>query len=222
MNNTNQITQPKAILFDWDNTIADSWDVIHNSLQKTFTDMGVTPWTMEETKDRVHKSLRDSFPIIFGEKAEIAGEKYLQYFRSTHLQNLKMLKDADKVLEKLNKTDIYLAIVSNKTGVSLRKEVRGLGFDEYFSKVIGAKDAANDKPSIDPVKMALEGKDIEVGQHVWFVGDSVSDLECAKNGNMKAVFFGEDDLSKDKYNDLQPDLHFKNHQDLLYAIKHFC
>lgn len=217
----NNINKPQAILFDWDNTLADSWDTIHNALRQTFIDMGETPWTMEETKDRVHKSLRDSFPIIFGDRATIAGEKYLQYFRSTHMQHLKMLQNTDKVLEKLSHTDIYLGVVSNKTGVSLRKEVKGLGFDKYFTKVIGAKDAKEDKPSIEPVKMALEGSNIELGKHIWFIGDSVSDLECARNGNMTAMFYGDDDLSKEKYKNLQPDLHFKNHQELLTAIENF-
>ncbi|HLJ20402.1 MAG TPA: HAD hydrolase-like protein, partial [Stellaceae bacterium] len=60
--------RPRAILFDWDNTLVDSWPVIHEALVVTFEGMGHVPWTLEETKQRVRHSLRDAFPRLFGDR----------------------------------------------------------------------------------------------------------------------------------------------------------
>lgn len=217
-----QIEKPKAILFDWDNTLADTWPTIHSALEKTFVEMGHTPWTMEETKERVHRSLRDSFPDIFGDKWQQAGDLYLQNFKKIHLAELVALENAEDVLKALMDTDIYVALVSNKTGENLRAEVSHIGWDKYFSKVIGAKDAEEDKPSIKPVLMALEGSGIEPGEHVWFVGDSITDMECAYNSKCTPIFYGDQDLTSPRYANHQPVKHFTHHRDLAGIIKGFA
>lgn len=215
------IKKPKAILFDWDNTLADTWPVIHASLTKTFEEMGKTPWTLEETKRRVHRSLRDSFPEVFGDQWEKAGEIYLSHFKSIHLERLEALHGAEEVLKHLSGLDVYLAVVSNKTGENLRAEVGHMGWEGYFEKIIGAKDAHADKPDPAPVKMALEGSGIHPGREVWFVGDSATDLECATNTGCVPVFYGDQDLTEERFKDHQPEHHFENHAALLDAIKRF-
>ena len=53
------LTLPKAVIFDWDNTLVDSWPVIHHALNETLEAYGKPLWTLEETKDRVRHSMRD-------------------------------------------------------------------------------------------------------------------------------------------------------------------
>ena len=60
--------RPAALLFDWDNTLADTWPAIHHALAVTFRAMDREPWTLEETRARVRASARDSFPALFGSR----------------------------------------------------------------------------------------------------------------------------------------------------------
>jgi phosphoglycolate phosphatase len=211
--------KPKAILFDWDNTLADTWPTIYQAMCETFEAMGHEPWSFEETKERVHRSMRDSFPEIFGDRWQQASEIYFKSFRRVHLEKLTPLEDAEEVLIALKNTDIYTALVSNKTGEALRLEVDHIGWNGYFSKVVGAKDAEEDKPSPKPVRMALEGSGIEPSQDVWFVGDSVTDMECAYNSNCVPIFYGDQDLGAERFKAFQPKRHFKNHGEFLKEIK---
>ena len=55
--------RPVALLFDWDNTLADTWPAIHHALAVTFRAMDREPWTFEETRARVRASARDSFRV---------------------------------------------------------------------------------------------------------------------------------------------------------------
>ena len=65
--------RPRAIIFDWDNTLVDSWHGIRQALNATLVKFGLEPWTMDQVHARVRKSLRDSFPGLFGERWEEAG-----------------------------------------------------------------------------------------------------------------------------------------------------
>ena len=71
-----RLKKPKAIVFDWDNTLVDTWPLIQHSIDTTMTSMGREPWGLERVRDNVHKSMRESFPEIFGSDWEKAGEIY--------------------------------------------------------------------------------------------------------------------------------------------------
>ncbi len=185
------LPKPDAILFDWDNTLIDSWPVIHASLNATLSNWNLPLWSLDEVKQRVRYSMRDSFPAIFGEAWQQAGDFYLQQYRSRHLEVLHALELAEDVLQELQKHGIFVGIVSNKTGDTLRKEVAHLGWQPYFQAMVGAGDALADKPSAAPVHMALKDSGLSPDRHrIWLVGDAPTDVECARNSGCLPVFFG--------------------------------
>jgi len=184
------LTRPTAIIFDWDNTLVNTWPVIHAALNATMEAMGKPLWTFDMTKQRVRKSMRDSFPEIFGDDWQKAGEIYQQQYRANHLDTLEPLPGAEELLKAISEAGNYCVVVSNKKGPNLRKEVTHLGWDPYFSKVIGSDDAAKDKPYCEPVHMAFEGSPHKMDAQVWFIGDSDIDLECARNVGCSAILYG--------------------------------
>lgn len=183
--------KPTAVLFDWDNTLVDSWPAIHAAVNRTLVAMGHQPWSLEEAKRRIQRSLRDSFPQLFGERWGEARDIYYRSFAEVHLDTLKPKDGALELLDELRNRDIYLAVVSNKTGKYLRLEAERLGWNGYFKALVGATDAARDKPAIEPVDMALTGSGIERNTKVWFVGDGAVDLECARNAGLSGFLVGE-------------------------------
>ena len=191
-----ELDYPKAILLDWDNTLADSWGIIHKCLNNAFVELGHEPWTMEDVRNNkanIHHSLRTSFPRLFGDKWELARDVYYNSFIACHLEEIKLLPGAEKTIRKLAEhDDIHIAIVSNKTGKYLRKEVEHLGLSDCFDEVIGATDAEKDKPDKEPLIKALEKTDItqeNFGSHVWMVGDSKTDIEAAFNTGCVPVLY---------------------------------
>lgn len=182
--------RPRAILFDWDNTLVDSWGTIHEALNYLMRAMDRPEWTLADTKERVRLSLREAFPQHFGERWEVARDIYLERFRAIHLDRLTALPGREAMLRSLAQEGIYLGIVSNKTGALLRREVERLGWSGFFGSVVGAGDAPADKPACDPVHLALQPSGIQAGEEVWFVGDTAVDMECARNSGCVAVLLG--------------------------------
>jgi len=187
----NNLKKPKAIIFDWDNTLVDTWPLIQYAIDKTMVDMGREPWGLERVRDNVHKSMRESFPEIFGNDWEKAGEIYKNTYRSIHLNKMRLLPNSLELIKKISQQGILQFVVSNKIGATLRKEAQQLEVDRDFFALIGSNDANADKPSREPVELALLGSDIDVkNDEVWFVGDTIADVDCAYNSSCTPIVYG--------------------------------
>ena len=188
---------PRAIIFDWDNTLVDTWATIHEALNFLMRAMDRPEWTLVETREKVRLSLREAFPLHFGERWEEARDIYLERFRAIHLDRLNALPGREIMLRNLAGQGVYLAVVSNKTGDLLRREVARLGWSDLFGSVVGAGDASADKPACEPVHRALAPSGLPAGDEVWFVGDTAVDMECAENTGCVPVFLGDCDAPDD-------------------------
>jgi len=201
---------PKAVIFDWDDTLVDGWPAIHEATNDTLTTFGLEPWTYEQTRANVRRSMRDSFPELFGDRWEDAAAHFYSVIRRTHLDFLTPLQGAPELLRKLTDEGLYLGVVSNKNGDLLRDEVDHLGWSGCFSHIVGATDADRDKPDPAPLLMALQDFKGDPGPDIWFIGDAVSDMECAKRGRVAAVLIGEKEPDSDEFSTFRPDLAVKN------------
>lgn len=212
------LKRPRAIIFDWDNTLVDSWGTIHDALNFLMEAMAQPLWTIEQTRERVRLSLRESFPRIFGERWEEAQKIYLDRFRAIHLERLAPLPGRADMLRELAGAGHYLAVVSNKTGAVLRNEADHLGWSPLFGAIVGAGDAHTDKPHCAPVDLALRPSGIAPGADVWFVGDTAVDMECALAAGCIPVLLGEPEAN-DQFDRFPPCLTVADAAGLFRALR---
>jgi len=210
---------PKAIIFDWDNTLVDTFPTIHAALNIVQAAMGVEKWTLEEAHIKVRQSVRDVFPVMFGDRWEEAREIFYRAFEEVHLRELRTLPGAVDLFDHLQDADIALAVVSNKTARYLRREADHLGWTRYFHRVIGATDAPRDKPAPDPVHLCLEGTGISAGTDVWFVGDTDIDLECAHHAGCHPILVRANPPQPGEFAAFPPVLHVHNLIELKALVK---
>ena len=198
---------PRAILFDWDNTLVDTWAAIHHALTATLKAMGHRPWSFEETRSRVRASARDSFPALFGDRAEEAMAVFYGTFEADHLAKLHPRPGAGDMLARLADAGLLMGVVSNKQGYLLRREAEHLGWTAWFHRLVGANDAQRDKPAVDAVDLALEGSGLARGPAVWFVGDTDIDMLCAVRAGCLAVLLRPEPPGSDEFGESAPHLH---------------
>ena len=82
------LPRPAAIVWDWDNTLVDGWAAIAAGLNAAFAAFGLPRWTVEEVRARVRRSLRESFPEMFGAEWERARDIFYAEVRARHLRVL--------------------------------------------------------------------------------------------------------------------------------------
>ncbi len=182
------LLSPRAIVFDWDNTLVDTWPNIIHTMNVTLLAMGHVPWSVEEARRRIARSLRDSFPELFGDRWQKAREIFYAELERSHLAMLTPLPGVAEVLDAFHGQGLPMAVVSNKTGGYLRKEIEHLGWGDHFRSVFGAGDLSHDKPAPDAVLAFLGRVDLAPGPDIWFVGDSPVDVETAHAAGCASVF----------------------------------
>lgn len=206
MNDTIELTRPRAVIFDWDNTLVDSWLGIQDALNTTFRAYDLPEWSLAETKAKVRHSMRDSFPGLFGDQWEKAGELFYGRYAEIHAEAVQPAAGAETLLTYLNESGIYAGVVSNKKGDFLRAEAENLGWTRHFGKIVGAFDAERDKPDPAPVLMALEPAGHAPGADVWFIGDADIDILCGWNTGCRTVLVRPEPPENGEFGDHPPDL----------------
>ena len=213
------VALPKAILLDWDNTLVENWESVHDAMITTLRAMGHVPWSLEETRRRALRSLRDSFPDLFGEEWEAAREIFYARFTASHLEGLRALPGAEELLAGLSGCGIFLAVVSNKTGDYLRSEAAHLGWTRFFGAVVGATDAEEDKPAVAPVDLALAGSGVARGPNVWLVGDGAVDMECARRSGCVPVLLRDQPPAEAEFGANGPHFHVRSCVELAALLR---
>ena len=203
--------RPTVLLFDWDNTLVDGWTGITAALNAAFDAFGKPLWTVEDTKNRVRVSLKESFPVMFGDAWERARDIFYDTFHGDHLDHVTPMPGAEEAL--LAGAAWPRGVVSNKAGKFLRAEVVHLGWADHFGAVIGAGDASADKPDPAPILMALEQLGFAADRTIWYLGDTALDMRAARAAGVTAVLVG--DASHDGGVELaRPDLHVHSAHEL--------
>jgi phosphoglycolate phosphatase len=183
--------RPSVLLYDWDNTLIDGWAAITAALNATFTAFGHALWTVEDTRNRVRVSLRESFPVMFGDRWEYARDIFYETLTHQHLDHVRPMPGVPEVLEA--GLGWPQGVVSNKAGAFLRREVIHLGWSRFFGPVIGAGDATLDKPDPAPIHLALSQLCRAADQTVWYMGDTALDMQAARAAGVTAVLVGNAD-----------------------------
>jgi phosphoglycolate phosphatase len=183
---------PRALIFDWDNTLVDSWDAIAQSINHVRGAFGKSIWSLAEIKVNCTRAARESFPEWFGADWKKAYDLYYRRFDEARKSTkIRALPGAAEFLRRLKTDGIPAFVVSNKHGEYLRLEAAQLQWQDFFISIVGAQDAARDKPSRDPVDHALHKAGIKAQEDVWFVGDSEVDVLCARNAGCTPVLIGD-------------------------------
>lgn len=184
------MSRPAAILWDWDNTLVDGWAAIEAGLNATFRAFAMPEWDRTTVLARVRGSLRDTFPDMFGAEWERARDIFYAEVRRQHLAVVAPMPGAAAAILAAGRIAPQ-AVVSNKQGPLLRAEAEHLGWSGHFGALVGAGDAARDKPDAAPLVMALERLGVGASPAVWYVGDTVLDMQAARAAGCRAVLLGD-------------------------------
>lgn len=182
---------PIAVGFDWDNTLIDNWEAITEALNKVRAMNGLETWTVPEARVKSARALRVSFPEWFGDKWEAIRDIFYTHINAVHIERLRVMPGAAELLAWLQEQGIPMFVVSTKKNKLLQAECSHLGWNSYFSRLIGSLDLPKDKPHRLPVDEALSSINLKADNPaVWYVGDTHADVELALNSGITPVFVG--------------------------------
>ena len=186
------ITKLKAILFDWDDTLAYTRKAVVETMEYVLRKYHKEPWDITKSKYRdTSKSLKENFPNFFGENSSAAYQDYLSYY--TNFADRHVIQ-ADYAKDFLNMSLLHhldLFIISNKEKSLLLQEVKFCFPDIPFKSILGNGDASRNKPYPDLVFQALKHSSYPINPAtVWLIGDTKQDTQCAYNAGVQPILIG--------------------------------
>ncbi len=170
----------RAVIFDFDGTLADSYSAITASVNHVRAAHGLPPLTRELIRPHVGRGLPYLLQhTVPGADLGIDTQVYLAHHPTVLLSGTHLLPGAADVLRTLHVRGLKLAICSNKPRTFTLDLVRGLGLGDYVNAVLGPDDVPNPKPAPDMLVAALERLGVRADEALY-VGDMTVDIATAR------------------------------------------
>ncbi len=180
----------KTIIFDLDGTLIDSLEDIAVCMNKVLEELNLPIHKIDDYKYfvgsgvdvLVNNALKDSSQEIKNEVLERFKKEYDQQLHA----KTKPYAGIYELLDELKKLDYNLAVLSNKPHDFTVAYINYLFKDYNFKEVHGQKKEVPRKP--DPIGAINIAKALNVPcDEIFFVGDTMVDMQTAKSANMKAI-----------------------------------
>ncbi len=181
----------KAVIFDWDGTLAETRKAVLKSFQSVLKEVGCR--VSDEfivrrigigTKKTIIEAFREcNMRLDVSTLEKLAGEKVS--IQAELLDNVTLFDGIIELLEALQrKTKIALATMSGKKVID--KLLKAKKLTKYFDVVVSADDVMHPKPNPEVFLMAAEKLGVPPKECV-VVEDSVFGIRAAKVAKMKCI-----------------------------------
>ncbi|HEV3144298.1 MAG TPA: HAD-IA family hydrolase [Gemmataceae bacterium] len=206
---------PKAILFDFDGTLADSYPAITASVNHVRSAHGLPALSIGEVKRHVGRALPYLLQhTVPGTDLESDAALYRAHHPSVLVEGTRLLPDVAETLSQLHSRLIKLAVCSNKPAQFTRILVQQLGIAKFLAEVLGPEDAPQPKPAPDMLLAALRRLKVEA-KEALYVGDMTVDIQTARAAAVAVWVIPTGSDSRDDLIAARPDRIIKRFSELL-------
>ena len=169
----------KAVLFDLDGVLVDSYNCWVRLLQDAMREQGKTPVTPEEFNSRWGQGPEADRDVFF---PEWTLEELIAFYEKRFGEYTRWSKPelgSEKILRHLQSRGKKIAIASNSPTEVVNELLKHARLENYPDVVIGADQVKESKPAPDLLLKAVEVLRV-TKQEVCYVGDSTYDAQAAE------------------------------------------
>lgn len=170
----------RAVLFDFDGTLADSYASITASVNHVRALYGLPPLGEPEVRRHVGRAagylLQHTVPAG---SLEDNMATYRAHHPSVLRSGTRLLPGAAECLRALHERGLLLGICSNKPVHFTHQLIDYLGIASYLNVVLGPEDVPRPKPAPDMLRVALTRLNVTADQALY-VGDMGVDIQTAR------------------------------------------
>lgn len=172
---------PRAILFDFDGTLADTSELVMESFRHTMTHHlpecpSDASWlegfgrTLEAQIARYARSPQEHASMV---------RMYTAFQEERMAGAIRPFAGAVEAVAELDRRGVKLAIVTSRVRHSTLQALDLCGLMDHFPVVVTPEDVTHPKPHPEPVRLALGRLGVRAAE-AWFVGDSPHDVAAGR------------------------------------------
>ncbi|PLR95140.1 HAD family hydrolase [Bacillus sp. T33-2] len=174
----------KAIIFDFDGTLADTLPICFYAFQSVFKHFDGRDLSAEEIKQMFGPSetgiIREN--LLSADK-ELAIELFYHSYLEKHSDFVKRVLEIDDLLLDIKARGLMLGVVTGKARRSLDISLKQLEMDNLFDVIITGDDVIQPKPHPEGLLKAIQFLGVDKEDTI-FVGDSDADILAGKQAEV--------------------------------------
>jgi HAD superfamily hydrolase (TIGR01549 family) len=191
----------KGIIFDFDGVITYSIGtgkkVLNEILEEKNIEIDINKFSNFAFSGM---NLRDRLKCVIPKRAIEVHDAWLIRFEKPYLEQVRLVEGADELIKNLYAMDLKLFILSTKHDRFIKSGLEKFDLEKYFEFIVGYEQPVKPKPNPEGVELILNKFNLEKSE-IIYVGDSQTDVDLAKNANLRLILFenGEESAKKDFY-----------------------
>ncbi|HEV2113073.1 MAG TPA: HAD-IA family hydrolase, partial [Terriglobales bacterium] len=173
----------KAVIFDFDFTLADSSSGIIECVTAALAELGISAPPIEKIVATIGLSLADTLKELSDVSDVSLARRFAECFHQRADQTMEaatVIYDCVRpMLLSLRAVDLRTAIVTTKLNRRIRSILASREMLPFFDVIVGAEDVKKTKPDPEGLLLALARLGVRAGSAVY-VGDHVIDAQAAQ------------------------------------------
>lgn len=176
----------KAVLFDIDGTLLDTYNFVFNAVKHSVKVHGYSYPAKEKIGLAMGKPILEFYEVLVPEAdPSLLANTHIEFQRQNfHLA--KPFQKTKKILKHLKNSGFLIGAVSNRLKESLLHTLKRAKLYDYFDVIISADDVVNAKPHPRHLLTALNKLEVKP-ENSYMVGDTDQDILAGKNAGVKTV-----------------------------------
>ena len=184
------VAAARAVLFDFDFTLADSSEGIVVCMNHALARLGLPPAPADAIRRTIGLDLHTALANLAGEEWRSREEEFLEHFirkaDEVMVASTVFLPGAARVLRTLHEAGYRVGVVTTKYRHRVEDALERDGLRAFVEVIVGADDVPRPKPAPDGLLRAVNSLGISTDDCV-FVGDSEVDASAAQAVGMAFV-----------------------------------
>jgi len=202
----------KTILFDFDGTLVDTIPQIVDSFQYVFLSLTGEKGDEKAILSTIGIPLEEAFYMFDESLRKQAAELYRRHNKARLQSGVSIFLGINEMLETIKNKGINLGIVTSKRHESAKMTAEYFDIYKYFDVFISRDSTKRHKPDPEPIEKAVSElfqrgltKEMPDNENILFVGDSIHDLNCAKNAGIACAIVDWTYMDKEEIKAGNPD-----------------
>lgn len=210
----------KAILFDFDGTVANTNELIVESWQYVYKKILGREADEADIKASFGEPLAVTMAKVFPDTpVDEAIDLYRGHQKDIYEGLIEPFPGMVELIKRLKADGLKVSITTSRLRNSTLIGLKKFGLLETIDEIITCEDTDKHKPDPKPALISLEKLGVKA-EEALMVGDSIFDMQCAHNAGVKAVLVGwaEAVSAEDLHGADKPEFCIERAEDLLTVL----